>query len=492
MNFVQIIAKSKTKFKPGIRPLALSGILVVVSFGGWLIYVQNSNKSNDAVTAPITKVKRTDVEITINEGGTLELGSQQSLKAPGEVTVEKVLVKVRDKVKAGQQLLIIRDKEQQNSLANKDLEIRKQEVTLARNRQKIAEAKKKLAFAQKELREPIKQQLEIDKQQLNLARSREKVVEEKEKLAVEQRKLKNLQTLSARGFIPRDELEQQQATLRGSQAQLREAQLQVQTNTIEIKRLQAEKERGTELKEKVLDAQSAVEEVRSDVDTSISDLKRLRVEREILAQRLKNNIVSAPINAKILDIKVKDGNGVKTGDILLTLGNPAEELVRLQVGTLDAGKVKVGQPARIKVIGPNSQEFTGKVQSIHPQAVSSNDSSGSSSFMGGGSSGQAKVPATVKLDRPTDSLIPGSQVSVEIAVQQRPKVVAVNSEAVVRSEGKPFVWIVDEKGQARKRNVTLGLEGATQVEVKSGLKVGDKVIIPTPDLVLKPGVSVKE
>ena len=485
MNFVRIITKGKTKFKPGVKWLALLGIPLVLSVGGWLVYVQSFNKSSNAIAAPVTKVKRSNVEVTINQGGTLELGNQQSLKAPGEVTVEKVLVRVRDRVKAGQQLLIIRDKEQQNSLDNKDLEIRKQEIAVVRNRQKVIEAQKKLSVAQKELQEPIKQELEIEKQNLTLTRNRQKIAEAKEKLAIEKKKLKNLQALSARGFIPRDELERQEATIRGNQAELREVEFQVKTNTIDMKRLQAEKERGTQLKQSVLDAQSALEEARSNVDSSISELKRLRVERDLKAQRLKNNIVSAPINAKILDVKVKDGNGVKSGDILLTLGNPAKEIVKLQLGTLDAGKVRVNQPARIKVIGPNSKEFTGKVQSIHPQAISS-ESSGSAS------SSQAKVPATVKLDKPTGSLIPGSQVSVEIAVKQRKQVVAVNLEAVMRDEGKPFVWVVDKEGKARKRNVTLGLEGIIQVEVKSGLKVGDKIITPTPDLALKPGVSIKE
>ncbi len=65
MNLVQIIAKGKTKFKPGIRWLALSGTIAVLSFGGWLIYVQNFQKSSDAIAAPITKVKLSDVEVTI-------------------------------------------------------------------------------------------------------------------------------------------------------------------------------------------------------------------------------------------------------------------------------------------------------------------------------------------------------------------------------------------------------------------------------------------
>lgn len=502
MHFVQIFQnlvknkKPETKFKTGVKWIAWSGILTVVGVGGWLIYIQNFNKSTDAVAVPVTKVERSNVEITVNQGGTVELGGQQSLKSPGEVAVERVLVKVGDRVQKGEKLLQLRNQEQQSSLANKDLEVRKQQVVLGRSRQKVTEAQEKLAVAQKELQKPIKEELEIKKQQLTLARSRQKVAEAKEKLAAEQKKLKNLETLSAKGFIPRDELEQQQATVRESQASLRESRLEVDTNRIEVQRLKAEKQQQTEQQEKVLTARSELQEARSEVDTNLRELQRLQVERQNTKEQLENNIVTAPITGKVLDVKVNQGDGVKPGDVLLTLGNPAKELVKLQVGTLDAAKIKVGQPARVNVIGPDSKEFSAKVQSVNPQAISSDNSSGSGG--GGGNtgasqpSGQAKVPATVELSKPTGSLIPGSKVNVEIVVQQRPKVVAVNLEAIVRTEDKPFVWVLDNQGKAQKRNVTLGLEGATQVEVKSGLKPGDKVILPTPDISLEPGTPVIE
>ncbi|MDJ0696014.1 MAG: efflux RND transporter periplasmic adaptor subunit [Mastigocoleus sp. MO_167.B18] len=491
MNFVQTLVKSKTKFKIGTRWLALSGILTVASFGCWLIYVQNFRKSGALINVPITEVKRHNLELTVDEGGILELGNQQSLKAPGEVTVEKVLVKVRDRVKAGQKLLILRNKEQQDSLANKDLEIRKQEVRLTRDRQKVAEAEKNLALAQKEFREPIDQQLEIDKREIDLIRTREKVTQIKERLTVAQKKLKSTQALFDRGFISRDELEGKETELKGIQLELRNTKLELKTSILDMKHLKTKMQERKELREKVLQAKSALEEARLNVNNSISELKRLRVEREVAAKKLKNNIVSAPINGKLLDVKVKDGEGVTSGKVLMTLGDPTTELVKLNIGTLDAGKVKVGQVARVKVIGPKSQEFSGKVNTVHPQAVSRDDSN-PYSFMGGGSSGQVLVPATIELDKPTGVLIPGSNVSVTIVVEERKKVVAVNLEAVKREEGKPFVWVIDKEGKARKRKVTLGIEGASQVEVKSGLKVGEKVIIPAPDTILEEGASVQQ
>ena len=139
---------------------------------------------------------------------------------------------------------------------------------------------------------------------------------------------------------------------------------------------------------------------------------------------------------------------------------------------------------RIKTIGPSGKTFSGRIKSIHPIALSDNGEA-----VTGSGSGQAKVPATIELDKPTD-LIPGSQVSVEIIVQQREKVVAVNTEAIQGDDKNPFVWIKDAQNKARKRTVTLGLEGANKVEVKSGLKPGDKIIVPFADVNLEAGTLI--
>ena len=79
---------------------------------------------------------------------------------------------------------------------------------------------------------------------------------------------------------------------------------------------------------------------------------------------------------------------------------------------------------------------------------------------------------------------------MEIIVQQREKVVAVNTEAIQGDDKNPFVWIKDAQNRARKRTVTLGLEGANKVEVKSGLKAGDKIIVPFADVTLEAGTLI--
>lgn len=479
--------QGKKNFKSGVQWLALSGALAIASTGGWLVYAQTFHQAGKPVPVRLVTVQRGNVEIAINESGTVELGGQQQLKSPGEVTVDRVLVKVGDRLRFGQQLLILRNPQRQTNLDNQELEIRKQELKLARSRQKIEEAKQKLAAVQQELRQPINQQFLIRKQKLILDRSRQKVEEAKQKLVAAQQKLEQLQVLAKKGFIPGNELQEQQEQVRNAQFAVRDAQATVNTDTLELQRLQAEEQQPLQLQDKVMDAQSELQEARATANTDSRELQRLQVERESIQQQLQNNIVSAPIPGKVLDVKVKDGDGVKPGDILLTLGNPAQELVKLQLSTLDAAKVRVNQIARVKVIGPDAQPFGGRVKSIYPQAIAQDDDQSSSRRR---QSAQAKVPAIIELDAPTGILIPGSQVSVEIIQAQRQNVVAVDPSAINRSGSEPFVWVRDNHSKARKRTVTLGLEGATTLEVKSGLRPGEQVILPQPEAILRPGTPI--
>ncbi|WRH68542.1 MAG: hypothetical protein RSE13_10410 [Planktothrix sp. GU0601_MAG3] len=82
--------------------------------------------------------------------------------------------------------------------------------------------------------------------------------------------------------------------------------------------------------------------------------------------------------------------------------------------------------------------------------------------------------------------------SVDIILEQQKNVIAVNTE-MIQSEGKSsFVWKLDENNQAQKQPVTLGLEDLTKVEIKSGLKVGDTLVIPPTDTPLQPGMVIIE
>ena len=232
-------------------------------------------------------------------------------------------------------------------------------------------------------------------------------------------------------------------------------------------------------------ARSKLKSSQEAVITAKLDLELQELERRKKLAKQEKNLVIAPVSGKVLEVDVKRGDVVKLGDSLLTIGNPQQQIVELQVSTLNATKVKLGQIARVSQIGPNSQVYTGKVKTLSLIA-SRNNNSGSSN-----NSSQPTVSATVKLDSPTQKLIPGAQVSVDIVLVQQKDTVVLPTNAIVQNQGPPFVWVKSDRGVAEKKPVTLGLEGLTNVEILSGLKPGDRVILPSANVILQPGTQVR-
>lgn len=291
------------------------------------------------------------------------------------------------------------------------------------------------------------QKLNFQKKQLELATKQRAVVDAKIDLEQKQKQLQTERELFERGFTSENDF---------------------QTN-----------------KNAVRTARSKLKTSHEAVITAKLDLELQELERRKKLAKQEKNLVIAPVSGKVLEVDVKRGDVVKLGDSLLTIGNPQQQIVELQVSTLNATKVKLGQIARVSQIGPNSQVYTGKVKTLSLIA-SRNNNSGSSN-----NSSQPTVSATVKLDSPTQKLIPGAQVSVDIVLVQQKDTVVLPTNAIVQNQGPPFVWVKSDPGVAEKKPVTLGLEGLTNVEILSGLKPGDRVILPSANVILKPGTQVR-
>ncbi|MDY7024282.1 MAG: efflux RND transporter periplasmic adaptor subunit, partial [Cyanobacteriota bacterium] len=423
-----------------------------------------------------------------------------TIKSPEEGAVDQILVQQGDRISVGQELLILRNPERETILSKQQLAIQKQEIVVERDRQKIEEAEDNLQAMiadyefdlednrqQLESKEAIKR-LEIDKLKAQVNRDRQKVKEAKANLEAEEAELENVEKLLERGFVAQQEIDRQRKTVRESQASLRDAELnfknsQIELETKQVERIQIQARANSR---QIFEAEIQLQQAQADWRQSKSELERLKIEYQEKALTLENNIVTAPIDGVILNLNVKPGDGVNRSDELMSLGDPDQELVQLQLSTLDAAQVQPNQLAKISIIGPNAETFTGRVKNIGLQARSSNNNNNSNS------SGQATVPATIQLDRPTGTLIPGSAVSVEIILEERNNVVVLNTELIQREGASNYVWIVDLDNTAQKQSVELGLEGLIQVEITSGLEAGDVVISPTPETTLEPGTPIIE
>ena len=384
--------------------IAWSAVIGAVSFGGLLLYNRLFTSMSEPLPVSLIEVSQGTVEDIINESGTVELAEQQPLKAAVEGTVAKVLVKAGDRLKAGQQLVLLEGSQQENSWNEYQLKLQEANLDVESNRQRVAK--------------------------------------EKAALAVVQKKLQADRKLFERGFISEDELQNQIDRVTNAQATLAEAKQEVRRTRLQ--------------------------------------LQLLELQGQKLQEQLQQNVVVAPGDSKVLEVAVQRGDVVERGDTLLTIGNPQQELVKLELSILNARKVQVGLPARISVIGTSPQIFTGQVESLSLIAKRAD------------SLNQATVAAVVKLDHPSDKLIPGSQVSVDIILEQHQDAIVLPTQTIQRTPTGAFVWLQDEEGKAQKQTVTLGMEGITTTAVESGLQPGDRVILPRENSSLKPGMAVQQ
>lgn len=298
------------------------------------------------------------------------------------------------------------------------------------------------------------QQLKILEAQATLVRNRQKILEAQEQLIADEKIRKKLDALAQEGAVAQQQVQELEDKVRQNEADIRNAQLEAQNATIQ---LQIE-----------------------------------QLQRQSIQQKLQDTLVRSPLDGTVLGVSVKNGDGVELRTDLLTVGDPAQVKIKLLLSPLNAAQVRVNQVVRVSAIAPNAKTFTGTIQSVYPQAVTPEESQKQSGRSGGSSdrSNQPRVPATVKLDTPTRSLIPGSGVNVEIVLEQRRNVLVLNSEIIQRTEQRPFVWVKDSQNKAQKRYLKLGLEGLLTAEVVAGLNFGEKVILPPAEATLTPGTPV--
>lgn len=233
---------------------------------------------------------------------------------------------------------------------------------------------------------------------------------------------------------------------RGSLAAVRQAEAAHEQAARTVERMRPLKERG------------AI----SDQDWDGAVTARRVAEANLEAARRSVDLTS-PIAGIVTDIPVTRGRMPDPGDPLVRVSDLSRIQVLLQLSPEQVRELALEQPARLP-----AQGLEGRVTRIALQADPTSrllevelTFPGAPPENAGGASADAAP------------VVPGTLVSAQIEVGRRAAAVVVPSAAV--REGK--VWVVDEAGYARRREVTVGLVSAEQVEVLTGLTPGERVVV---------------
>jgi membrane fusion protein (multidrug efflux system) len=151
---------------------------------------------------------------------------------------------------------------------------------------------------------------------------------------------------------------------------------------------------------------------------------------------------------------------VSPGMPLFLVADVSSVYVVVNVKQDDLDKVKLGQPAQVIMADDDRHPLTGTVSILSPVANQA-----------------ARVfEARIKVDNKDGLLKTGMFVKTRITTGEPLDILAVPQEAMSGQEGSYYVFVA-EGNQARQRTVEIGTAWAGLIEVKSGLKAGDKVIV---------------
>jgi macrolide-specific efflux system membrane fusion protein len=258
-----------------------------------------------------------------------------------------------------------------------------------------------------------------------------------------------------------------------------EAEIQQQRLALEYASLQlgrAERSRAV-----AIAPQMELDQARHEAATARARLTMSRVALATARDRLRYTAIEAPIAGTVTQRGINPGEVVVPGVTATVEGKPllviadlSTLLVKIDLNQIDVARVRKGQAAEITVDALPGKKYTAHITKVAPAAVAAARGQGADVF-----------PVEAELDPAQDlaEIKPGMTADVRIVVATEKGVLLLPIEAVVTSKEQNRVTVIDDGGRQPRtttRDVTVGARNDRDVQIKSGLRQGDRVLINPP------------
>jgi HlyD family secretion protein len=280
----------------------------------------------------------------------------------------------------------------------------------------------------------------------------------------------------AKAVAERDRLQRSHDALQRLLAQQAATKDELAANELELTRAQAEVTRLTAAKNEF--------ERGVHLDTARGSLQVQQAQSEVAALEVKvhdGHIVS-PADGTLYSLPVRQGDFVKTGDLLAEMADLHKVRVRAFVDEPEIGALRAGQPVRITWDALPDRTWLGHTEILPKQVVPH------------GTRSVGELLCSVNNDKL--ELLPNVNVNVRINSQERSDVLVIPRGTVASENGQRFVFVVKSAGLSvgksvlEKREIQLGIADAVHYQVLSGLEAKDLIALPG-DVDLQDGMRVK-
>ena len=297
------------------------------------------------------------------------------------------------------------------------------------------------------------------------------------------------------------QLRSAEANLQAARAALAGAEAALKKNTVEAEGPDVEfarrnYDRAQQLSTRQLISQSQLDDAHSAIDVAenrkraaqsqlvISQANIAQAQAQVAqakaaadqaAESLAYATIRAPIRATVLSRDVEIGSPVSSilnlganATLVMTLGDIQKVFVRGKVDEADIGRVRLNQPARIRVETFKDRVFSGRVTQISPLGVEKDN--------------VTSFEVKVSIENPGQELKANMTANAEIVLEEHPNALLIPEAAITYDASKKAFVDVAAPGTRtgrKKTAIKVGVGNGTKIEVLDGLKAGDKLVLPS-------------
>jgi HlyD family secretion protein len=287
--------------------------------------------------------------------------------------------------------------------------------------------------------------------------------------------------LFTRGFVTAAEIKKQELAVTEARNNLAEAETAIKVlRDYTFPAEQAAKQNA------VSQARSRLERVRrqnesmltqkqNDLDTAVQQLETRQRKLVYLQEQLQACTLVAPeagmvvyVNNRDQQTVIQQGTEVRERQAIVRLPNTSSMKAVLRVSEGQVTRLAAGQKATITVLGyPKPLNGTVSKVSIVPDSGNRwwNDAK--------------EFPVDVDLDETPSNLKPNTGANVSVFVRSIENTLAVPLTAIYSGGGRSFVFVADGE-QRSPREVKIGEASTTDMQILSGLQVGEQVLLLQP------------
>jgi membrane fusion protein (multidrug efflux system) len=176
--------------------------------------------------------------------------------------------------------------------------------------------------------------------------------------------------------------------------------------------------------------------------------------------RAEELVVAAPFSGRVGLRQVSVGALVQPGTIVTTLDDVSRVRIEFAVPEVFVAQLRAGSPVTARAAAFGDRRFRGTVAVVDTRIDTTTRT----------------VRVISEFDNSDDALKPGLFMTVEVELRRRDDALLVAEEALDPVGDRNFVFVIRD-GRARRTEVRLGQRLQGEVEVISGLRAGDQVVV---------------